>query len=116
MVPSFYDLFCLGDYDGDLGWATWDPEIVGPFKPADLKHADEPRSVAPGFSAVNESVSDFLARTGSQPGSAKLREVQSILLANIRDSSVVGMYSNFHENAIYHLGLDHPDTVRLAYM
>ena len=110
------DLLLAGDFDGDLGWVTWDPEMVDPFIPADLKHADEPPDVAEGFSTVNESVSDFLARTRSQSDSANIRAMQQVLLANIRDRSVVGMYSNIHENAIYHLGHDHPDTVRLAYM
>ena len=110
------DLPFVGDFDGDLGWVTWDPEIVDPFIPADLNHADEPPVVAEGFSTVNESVSDFLARMRSQPDSANVRAMQQVLLANIRDDSVVGMYSNFHENAIYHLGHDDPETVRLAYM
>lgn len=47
---------------------------------------------------------------------AKTREAQRYLLGAIRDTSVVGKYSIFHDNAIYSLGYTHPETIRLAYM
>jgi RNA-dependent RNA polymerase len=105
-----------GDYDGDLGLALWQKEIVDSFVPADLKYAEEPREVAGGFSTVNETVPDFWKRVQSQPQEARIRALQQVLLSSIRDTSVVGKYSIFHENATYHLGYDHPETVRLAYM
>lgn len=37
------------------------------------------------------------------------------LLSGLTESKV-GIYSNYHEIAIYALGYDHPETLRLAYM
>lgn len=42
--------------------------------------------------------------------------MQGYLLGALRDASFVGSYSNWHDNAVYKLGYDHPETIRLAYM
>jgi hypothetical protein len=68
------------------------------------------------FSPKNETVGEFLERTQSQTEAQQLREMQAYLLSAIRDMAVVGKYSNWHINATYALGYQHPETIRLAYM
>jgi RNA-dependent RNA polymerase len=105
-----------GDYDGDIGLVIWDPRIVTPFVPADLAHSIEPPDIAKCFSQENQRVSDFLEAMASKPLEAKMRFLQEVLLSDLRDSTIVGMYSGYHDNATYYLGYDKPETVRLAYM
>jgi RNA-dependent RNA polymerase len=109
-------LLFAGDYDGDTGLAIWQPEIVDSFIPADLKHSHEPAEVAECFSQENEKVMAFLERVALEPPMTKLRALQEVLLGDLRDSSIVGQYSGYHDNATYELGYAHPKTVRLAYM
>jgi RNA-dependent RNA polymerase len=46
----------------------------------------------------------------------KIYQVQKWLLGAVRDTTLVGKYSTFHEIATYLHGYDHPDTIRMAYM
>jgi RNA-dependent RNA polymerase len=61
-------------------------------------------------------VSDVLQRINQAPAHIQLQELHKFLLGAIRDTSIVGKYSSFHDFAIYVLGYAHPDTVRLNYM
>jgi RNA-dependent RNA polymerase len=106
----------LGDYDGDKGVLIWQPELVQPFINAPLDFSKEPAGIADYFSRNNETVSDFLMRTASAQSTVRIHEVQQYLLGAIRDTTVVGRYSIFHDNAIYTLGYTDPQTIRLAYM
>ncbi|KAJ7047282.1 RNA dependent RNA polymerase-domain-containing protein [Mycena alexandri] len=110
------DYLSGGDYDGDKGLVIWQPELVDPFRNAPLSFSEEPPEVAECFSPKNETVVDFLQRTGSMTDAEQLREMQSYLLSAIRDMAVVGKYSNWHMNAAYTLGYQHKETIRLAYM
>ncbi|EGO05196.1 hypothetical protein SERLA73DRAFT_68825 [Serpula lacrymans var. lacrymans S7.3] len=111
----FADLLAGGDYDGDKAIAIWQKEIVSPFKNADLKYSHPPADLPAQFSKNNVIVSDFL-RCYPSSSSSYFPELQKFLLGAIRDTSSVGKYSNFHDNAIYTKGYDHPETIRLAYM
>ncbi|KAF7332082.1 RNA-dependent RNA polymerase [Mycena kentingensis (nom. inval.)] len=110
------DFLAGGDYDGDKGLLIWEPEIVNNFRNAPLDFSVEPESVAASFSPQNETVAEFLGRTEPLSAEEKLREKQKYLLSAVRDIAVVGKYSNWHLNAIYKLGYQHDDTIRLAYM
>ncbi|KAJ7507906.1 RNA dependent RNA polymerase-domain-containing protein [Mycena galericulata] len=110
------DFLSGGDYDGDKGLLVWQPELVEPFVNAPVNYSEEPAHVADSFSPKNETVRDFLQRTGTQTPAKQLREMQKYLLSALRDISVVGKYSNWHINATYSLGYRHPETIRLAYM
>lgn len=108
--------FKLGDYDGDKGLITNQPELVIPFINAPLHFSEPPPDMQKYFERENEAVPAFLERTSVLSDDAKINERQQYLLGSIRDMSVVGKYSNFHEAAIYTLGYTHPETIRLAYM
>ncbi|KZP28068.1 hypothetical protein FIBSPDRAFT_947970 [Athelia psychrophila] len=79
------------------------------------------------FSHETEDVTeDFTqkARTGahvmelveSEHPIPQTRKLQEYLLGGIQATSVVGVYSAFHDYAIYALGYTHPETIRLTYM
>ena len=87
-----------------------------PFVNADLRHSHEPEDVAACFDCEQGTVSEFLNRMGPRPAEEQILALQKVLLSTIRDGSVVGKYSSFHECAAYHLGYDHERTIHLAYM
>lgn len=61
-------------------------------------------------------VTTFLEKIEKFSEGEKIRAFQGHLLGSIRNMSVVGKYSTFHDIATYTLGYSHPDTIRLAYM
>lgn len=88
--------------------------IVDSFKnqpltamPSGLMDSDFEREV--------ESVPDFCSRALNLAEKASQGAFQEVLLLNLNVSQV-GLYSTFHENAIWKHGYSHPETVRLAYM
>lgn len=108
-----------GDYDGDKGLIIYDPLLVGPFINAPLKFSNPPFDIGDNFvgKGNRKSVTELLTGYPSPPNGIEfVHELQNYLLGNLRDTSVVGKYSNMHENAIYTLGYRSPETIRLAYM
>lgn len=89
---------------------------MDPFTNAPLGFSEEPENMRSHFSQHVETAKDFLERTSTLDKAAKTREIQIPLLGAIRDTSVIGKYSSFHELAGYTLGYRHPETIRLAYM
>ncbi|KAF8974482.1 RNA dependent RNA polymerase-domain-containing protein [Flammula alnicola] len=110
------DLLSGGDYDGDKGVYIWQHELVAAFKNADLKYSEPPADIKTYFARENEEVHAFQTKTANISVENKIRQLQHYLLGAVRDTTVVGKYSTFHEIAIYTLGYSHPDTIRLAYM
>jgi RNA-dependent RNA polymerase len=106
----------VGDYDGDKGWACWDPRLVAPFVNADLKYLEEPESLGKKFSKDTERVSDFLQRVRNLSIESRILETQKVTLGALRDPSLVGKYSTYHDKAMYIYGYSHPKTIELAYM
>src|ERR1700733_4428629 len=90
-------------------------QVVDRFTNADLKYSVEPPELAACFSRSNEKVDVFHTREQSKSPVSKIHDIQQVLLGNLRDTSIVGKYSNFHDNAIYSLGYSHPETILLAY-
>lgn len=111
-----FDHVLQGDYDGDKGLVIYDPDIVADFQNADDKYSYEPKDLADNFSQNTEKVSDVLERIEGYSSVAQVHEFQRFLLGAIRDTSIVGKYSGFHDYAIYTLGYSHPETIRLSYM
>ncbi|KAI0706226.1 RNA dependent RNA polymerase-domain-containing protein [Cytidiella melzeri] len=106
-----------GDYDGDLMSAYWEPSLLEHFKCADKSFAKEPASVSEYVSKAIETAEDFRIRVPPDTSIPRqISELQSFLLAQLRDPAVVGTYSTYWENSIYVNGYDHPETVRLAYI
>jgi hypothetical protein len=61
-------------------------------------------------------VSEWLERTSSLSQTARLHELQIYLLGQIRDTSIVGIYSGFHDVSTYKYGYADERTWRLVYM
>jgi RNA-dependent RNA polymerase len=107
----------IGDYDGDKGLVIFQPEVVEAFKEASLDYLDlEKYSVDEYFKHEKDDVAGFLAQVATLDDAAKIYKLQEYLLGAVRDTSVVGKYSNFHGAATYILGYTHRETIRLAYM
>lgn len=95
----------------DTATVVVEPEIVNEFKnhelvnpPSDLFEKNFEREI--------EKVSEFLVTC---PSHLLEHEIFGRLLLGLSDTKV-GQYSNFHENAVYKIGYNAPETVRLAYM
>ena len=106
-----------GDYDGDKVTVIWQPEIVQAFKNADDKYASPPPGFDSCFEKPKETVKDVLQRFDPHgEGPLLTRELQSYLLCQLRNQAAVGLYSNWHDNAVYKYGYFHEESIRLAYM
>ena len=118
LTRSFIPLnfWLIGDYDGDKGLVIFQPEVVKAFKEPPLHYSLAPKDIKEYFERDNEDVVTFLARLPVDDDVKKVYELQEYLLGAVRDSSVVGKYSNFHGAATYTLGYTHRETIRLAYM
>ena len=108
----------IGDYDGDKGLVIFQPEVVEAFKEPPLHYSDAPTKsfIDDYFERDKEDVATFLTQVASGDDAAKIQKLQEYLLGAVRDTSVVGKYSNFHGAATYTLGYSHPETIRLAKM
>jgi RNA-dependent RNA polymerase len=117
-------LFCFlrlihstGDYDGDKGWACWDTNFVEPFVNADLKYSLPPPGIQENnFKKRNVKVEELIKENPEAAPNIRIREIQEFSLAALQDTSLVGKYSNFHQNSTYINGYNHPTTIELAYM
>lgn len=108
----------IGDYDGDKGLVIFQPEVVEAFKKPPLHYSKTPSNsfIVKYFKRDKEDVDSFSAQVASWDEAAKIYKLQEYLLGAVRDTSVVGKYSNFHGAATYTLGYKHPETIRLAHM
>jgi RNA-dependent RNA polymerase len=96
--------------------AIWQPDIVNRFVNADLSLSLEPEGLAACFECEKGTVAEFLEKLGREPVEVQIAELQKVLLGTIRDRSIVGTYSKFHENAIYKLGYGNKQSTDLAHM
>ncbi|RXW15101.1 hypothetical protein EST38_g10748 [Candolleomyces aberdarensis] len=111
------DWLAGGDYDGDKVLVVWQPELVEPFRNADERYADPPSDMDSRFFQKEvERVSTFSEKTAGLPEIEKIHELQYHLLGALRNTSLVGRYSNYHDIAVYQKGYKHPETRRLAIM
>jgi len=92
------DFLSGGDYDGDKGLVIFQPEIVEAFKASPQHYSEEPPNIKEYFKRENVEVVTFLHKVANLDDAAKVYNLQEYLLGPIRDSSVVGKYSIFHEN------------------
>ncbi|KAL1731817.1 RNA dependent RNA polymerase-domain-containing protein [Schizophyllum commune] len=104
------ELLAGGDYDGDTCIVIWDKRIVDSFRNSSVK---PPQDVHRQFTQDTLTVDAFLKQETHNLES-QTTEVQKYLLSNLRDMTVLGMYSTFHEHAIIKYGYAHPQTLRLA--
>ena len=90
--------------------------MVNAFNEPPVHYSEHPPNINDHFKHDKENVTMFLARVAPNDDTAKIHALQEYLLGAVRDTSVVGKYSNFHGTATYTLGYTHPETIRLAYM
>ena len=112
--PSHKIIPSIGDYDGDIVFCTWHQEIVRQFANADLSYSLEPVDFASNFNCEGGTVAEFLERSASQPAEVQIVKLQKALLADIREASLVGTYSGYHEIATYVMGYTNKETIALA--
>lgn len=62
------------------------------------------------------TVADYLEKHQDLHGIHDPLGLQDYLLAAMKDASLVGQYSNWHDTAVYKYGYEHDEAWRLAYM
>ena len=116
-LRGFINTYLAGDYDGDKVTVVWQPEIVQAFTNADRSFANPPEGIEDSFIQNTETIGELLLRVPSTELTDKLLyELQTFLLAGIRNQSVVGTYSIMHDNAVYETGYFSEQAKRLAHM
>ncbi|KAJ7631711.1 RNA dependent RNA polymerase-domain-containing protein [Mycena polygramma] len=111
---SLASLLAGGDTDGDEAIIIRDPTIVAPFKnqpvvpsPADF--------LAKNFEQQIQSVTDFGNKLEKMTFAQAQRAFQAEVLTGLQDDRV-GVYSLYHDTAVYEWGLNDPKTRRMAHM
>lgn len=105
-----------GDYDGDRVKLIWQPELVTEFRNAKESFADPPSDLDSKFEVENLRVEEFLSELKDCSDDIKINKIQKYLLGTLKDFSLVGRYSNFHEISVYMDGYQSEKTKLLAYM
>ncbi len=96
-----------GDYDGDTAWICWEPEIVDPFKNAEVP--DFPKPETYGIEKDQTKVSDLL-KHGDYMNRFLCHAFQFNLQMNM-----LGMCSNYHESLCYHSNsIDSPEAISIG--
>lgn len=87
-----------------------DAKIVAPFK-----NRREPASVvSDSFQGGAETLSALVERLSAMPVEEGQRQLQKAVVGGPRDATLIGRYSIFHDNAVYHKGVNAPMALRLA--
>jgi hypothetical protein len=122
-----------GDYDGDMATIIFDSAIVEPFVKADDNIANIPAAFEKdNFEKELIDGTAFLDALSGDSEEAMIRNYQTFLLGALLDAKITGqcefyvrscighpltqLDSILHDNAVYKLGHDHPETIRLARM
>ena len=122
-----------GDYDGDTVKLFWDPRLVNAFTNADDGYAAVPKDFEKeNFNKTVVKGDEFLRGLEKAEEDTRIVNYQSFLLNALLDDKATGCCesshsakntwlipitdSNLHGNAVYALGFDHPETIRLARM
>ncbi|KAJ8455635.1 hypothetical protein ONZ45_g18889 [Pleurotus djamor] len=103
-----------GDYDGDEDIIIWDQDIVRPFRNHPFV-AEPPDFLAQNFEKQVQRVGEFCDQVYQMDVAAAQRRILDVMLLNVCDSKV-GVYSKFHDTAVWKHGLNHERAVLLAYM
>ncbi|KIJ57547.1 hypothetical protein HYDPIDRAFT_171642, partial [Hydnomerulius pinastri MD-312] len=102
-----------GDYDGDTVMLTWCKALVENFKSSPLTEA--PDDLTQAFEREVEHVKDFDKRASRLSPKQAQENFQKVLLLGLAETRV-GLYSKFHDAAVYENGYASQKAVRLAYM
>ncbi|KZV78606.1 hypothetical protein EXIGLDRAFT_824197 [Exidia glandulosa HHB12029] len=107
---SLASLLGGGDYDGDTVNTLWHPDIVTPFQPAPLVHAEVPENFGQWFEKKAKTVEEAL--TAGEFETSRLQ----FLLAPLDNTSPPGKFSKLHDIAVYEKGYTHEHTILFAFM
>ncbi|WVQ93483.1 hypothetical protein IAU59_000557 [Kwoniella sp. CBS 9459] len=106
-----------GDYDGDTVQLFWSDDLVSSFQNAADHFAETPDNFeAENFDKDVVQGTTFLEETRGESEDTRISKMQSWMLGGVEGEELVGKYSDWHGNAVYKYGYDHPRTVRLARM
>lgn len=102
-----------GDYDGDTVMLTWCRELVDNFKTS--SRCEEPKGVREAFEREVEHVKDFDKRISGLSLKEAQQALQKVLLLGLAETKV-GLYSKFHDLAVYTKGYASQEAIKLAFM
>lgn len=131
MILVQLDLVFFADYDGgntsissmtemqltpliDEEFIIPDTMIVEPFQNKPLTPMP-PNLIRDNFEKHVETVTDFAHRVMALPSQDAQIAFQEVLLLGLTNAQI-GLYSKFHDYAVWKFGYDDPRTIRLAYM
>ncbi|KAK8064677.1 hypothetical protein PG994_007315 [Apiospora phragmitis] len=86
-----------GDYDGDIAWVCWDPDIVGNFVNADVPECPDLFKEGGVLTKQTESYSDLVLQHGPEASS---KFFDASFQFNMQ-SSLLGLCTNFKERLGY---------------
>ncbi|KAF8131526.1 RNA dependent RNA polymerase-domain-containing protein [Boletus edulis] len=98
---------------GDVVMINWCKPLVEQFKGSSLCTA--PSNLSESFERRVEHVTNFDRRITDLGPKPAQQEFQRILLLGLEETRV-GLYSKFHDAAVYEYGYGHPKAIHLAYM
>ncbi|KAG2350150.1 hypothetical protein BDR05DRAFT_480 [Suillus weaverae] len=102
-----------GDYDGDTVVLVWSKNLVENFNTAPL--CEPPVDLRNDFEREVEDLLDFDRRVSKLSDKEAQTAFQNVLLLGLAETKR-GLYSAFHDAAVYQDGYDSATAVRLAYM
>ncbi|KAG1891733.1 RNA dependent RNA polymerase-domain-containing protein [Suillus fuscotomentosus] len=102
-----------GDYDGDTVTLVWSKQLVENFNTAPLCMA--PAGLSDNFEREVEHVEKFNERISNLSPKEAQTAFQKALLLGLADTKI-GLYSKFHDLAVYERGYASAATIQLAYM
>ncbi|KAG1730698.1 RNA dependent RNA polymerase-domain-containing protein [Suillus paluster] len=102
-----------GDYDGDTVTLVWSKNLVENFNTSPLCEA--PVSLSNDFEREVEHIVDFDQRVSKLSAKEAQTAFQKVLLLGLAETKV-GLYSKFHDLAVYERGYASATAIRLAYM
>ncbi|KAF9071993.1 RNA dependent RNA polymerase-domain-containing protein [Rhodocollybia butyracea] len=112
---TFMTLLGGGDVDGDTAFLIWFKPIVESFRRKSLSVPSSATFEQDNFFKEVETVTDFIARLSASPKSDARTLFQQASLSGIADESV-GIYSHWHDIAVWKHGYGSKKAIRLAYM
>ncbi|KZP28061.1 hypothetical protein FIBSPDRAFT_1039759 [Athelia psychrophila] len=92
----------------------YDPTLVEPFTNGDEIFSHGPEDATKDFAQQTHPVAHVMELVESKHRIAHTHKCQEYLLGACQDTSVVGVYSAFHDYAIYALRYTHPEIIRLT--
>ena len=108
-----------GDFDGDLMFAFWAPDLVQNFHEPDPPQA-KPAEWQELIIKTHDTVEEFLQKVPSLPQTvldqSYIHQLQTHLLSGLNDASVVGKVNTMWEASGYVNGYSHMETQKLAWL